>query len=239
MASKFESALDEISIFRNLDEEQRAAIARTCQWRRVQANELVVGHLDATTDAFFVVQGHLRAMLSSLSGKAVTYHDVGPGELFGEFAAIDGATRSADVYALDEAFIGSMSSEAFQSMLQGNPTVAMALFRRLVHIIRELNERVFEFSALSVNNRIHAELLRHAYACGVEGNTARIDPSPTHAEIAAKVSTTREAVTREINALARSGILEKHKHALVINDIALLNEALTREVGDLELDGNR
>ena len=238
MALKFDSALDEISIFRNVSDEQRAAIARTCRWRRIKESEQVVGHLETTTDVYFVVQGHLRAMNSSLSGKTVTYHDVGPGVLFGEFAAIDGATRSADVYALDEVFMGSMSADKFQRMLEKHPTVAIALLRKLVYVIRELDERVFEFSALSVNNRIHAELLRHAYSCGVERNTAKIEPSPTHAEIASKVSTTREAVTREINALARSGILTKKKHALIINDISQLHEALTREVGELVLDAN-
>ena len=238
MASKFDSALDEIFIFREISSEQRAAIARDCRWRRVEANEQIVGRLKPTTEVYFVVQGHLRAGIVSSSGKTVTYYDVGPGELFGEFAAIDGAARSADVYALDDAFIGALSAEQFQTVLKNHPTVAMALFRRLIHFIRELNERIFEFSALSVNNRIHAELLRHAYFSGVEGNMAKIEPSPTHADIAARVSTTREAVTREISALTRSGILKKEKHALVINDIAQLHDALTREVGELILNTN-
>lgn len=236
MTSNFESALDEISIFRDIGSEQRASVARNCRWRRVSANEQVVGHLEATSDVFFVVQGHLRVRHTSLSGKSVTYHDVGPGELFGEFASIDGATRSADVYALDDAFIGSMSANEFQLVLEAYSSVAMALLRRLVGVIRELNERVFEFSALSVNNRIHAELLRHAYSSGIEDNRANIDPSPTHAEIAARVSTTREAVTREINVLARTGVLTKQKHALIINDVSQLHEGLTREFGAIELD---
>lgn len=236
MATTFDAALDEISIFRGVTGEQRAAIARRCDWRRVGANALVVGHQEATTDVFFVVQGHLRAKHSSLTGKNVTYHDMGPGEIFGEFAAIDGATRSADVYALDDAFIGSMPAEDFRTVLETHPAVSMALFRRLVGVIRELNERVFEFSALSVSSRIHAELLRHAYASDVENNAARIDPSPTHAEIAARVSTTREAVTREINALAGAGLVTKQRHALIINDVSRLHETLTREAGDIELD---
>lgn len=235
MASMFDSALDGVSIFRCLGATDRAAIARACRWRRVAANEQVVSHLEATTDVYFVVQGRLRAMNYSLSGKTVTYHDLAPGDLFGEFAAIDGAARSADVRALDDAFIGSMPAAEFHRVLERHPDVALALSRRLVRIIRELNERIYEFSALSVNHRIQAELLRCAYACGVMDNCARIDPSPTHAELAARISTTREAVTREINALARAGVVKKEKHALVINDISSLHDALTQQAGRLEL----
>lgn len=235
MAPAYDSALDEIAIFRNIGAADRAAIAGTCRWQRVKANEQVVGHQDATTDIFFVVQGNLRVAITSISGKAVTYHDVGPGEVFGEFAAIDGTARSADVVALNDAFIGALAANDFRRVLESHPAVAAALLKRLVGIIRELNERVFEFSTLTVNNRIHAELLRQAYACGVAGNAARIAPAPTHAEIAARVSTTREAVTRELNALARSGMLTKEKQALVINDVAKFHDALTREGGALLL----
>lgn len=235
MASNFDRALDEVAVFRDLDPRDRAVIARTCHWHRYAANDQVVGHQESSSDVYFVIQGHLRARIAPVSGRAVTYTDIGPGELFGEFAAIDGAARSADVYALDDAFVGAMPAAAFNKVLEDHPAVAKALFRRLIHIIRDLNERVFEFTALNVNSRIHAELLRRAYAAGVDGNTARIEPVPTHAEIAARVSTTREAVTRELSAMARSGALSREKDALIVNDVAGLHEALIQEAGEISL----
>ena len=49
------------------------------------------------------------------------------------------------------------------------------------------------------------------------------------AEIATRVSTHREAVTRELNALARARLIEKSGRSLVIKDIARL-EQMVREV---------
>ena len=46
-----------------------------------------------------------------------------------------------------------------------------------------------------------------------------ISDPPTHAEIASRVATHREAVTREMNYLDREGIIERHTGRLVVRDI--------------------
>jgi CRP/FNR family transcriptional regulator, cyclic AMP receptor protein len=60
--------------------------------------------------------------------------------------------------------------------------------------------------------------------------TASIDPTPTHAEIASRTSTHREAVTRELNRLTKMGIIEQRSRVLWIKDLARL-EALVRDAG--------
>jgi len=233
MIPKFDSALDQISIFRELTYSERAAIARRCNWRRLDAREQVIGHMDATTDVFFVVQGHLRCVNFSPLGKQVSFMDIGPGEIIGEFAAIDGQPRSTNVVALDDAFIGSMPAATLWRVIDAHPTVAAALLKRLTGIIRLLNERIFELSTLSVGNRIHAELLALAHASGIRDNSATISPPLTHAEIASRIGTNRETVTREINALSRSGIIRKEKRTLIVEDVSWLEQSVAIELGEL------
>lgn len=238
MIPKFDSALDRISIFRGLEEAERATIARRCNWRRLDPREQVIGHMDATTDVFFVVQGHLRCVNFSPLGRQVSFVDVGPGDIIGDFAAIDGQPRSTNVVALDDAFIGSMSAGVLWNVLESHPLVAKALLKRLVGIIRQLNERIFELSTLSVSNRIHAELLALARASGIRDNSATISPTITHAEIASRVGANRETVTREINALTKSGVIRKDKRTLIVADVAWLQQAVAIELGELTLADN-
>ena len=96
--------------------------------------------------------------------------------------------------------------------------------RRLVRCVRDLTERVFAFSTLGVQNRLHAELLRLARDAGMDGNTARIDPAPRHSEIASRISTNREQVTRELSALRKQGLVETAGRAIVIRDVARLEQ---------------
>jgi len=151
------------------------------------------------------------------------------GDCFGDFSAIDGLSRSADVVAIEETLVASMPPASFRRLLHEHPNVCDRVLRRLVSCVRELTERVFDFSTLGVQNRVHAELLRLARVAGVSGNAARIDPAPKHTDVASQISTYREQVTREISALVKQGLVRRDGRALVIPDVARL-QRLVAEV---------
>ena len=108
----------------------------------------------------------------------------------------------------------------------------LALLRQFVTKIRTLTTRVYEFSALAVSNRIQAELLRLANLAPQDGKGARIAAAPTHSEIASRISTHREAVTRELNRLARIGIIERKSGTLVVRDLDRLAAMLHEMTGE-------
>ena len=105
---------------------------------------------------YFVSSGEVCVTIYSVSGKAVSFRDLGPEAIFGEYAAIDGGPRSA----------------------------------------------------------------------------SRLVPPPKHADIASRVSTHREAVTRELNRLERIGVIERGSGVLVIRDVDRLAEMLHKMPGE-------
>jgi CRP/FNR family cyclic AMP-dependent transcriptional regulator len=221
-----------IAIFAALAADALETIHRRCSWRRYEAGEPIVGYLDASDEVFFVASGEVCVTIYSVSGKAVSFRNLGPGDIFGEYAAIDGKPRSASVEARSSCLIASMSAKEFRRLLEAEAAVAQALLRDLVRNVRNLTKRVYEFSTLAVNNRIQAELLRLASLAPREGKSARLVPPPTHAEIASQVSTHREAVTRELNRLSRIGIIERQKGMLIVLDLDRLAEMLHEMTGE-------
>lgn len=215
-------SLSGIELFDGLGDSDRDALARLCRWRRYTAHQDIIGHQDETNDVYFIVGGRVRVTIFSLSGKEVSFRDLPAGKSFGELSAIDAAPRSATVIALIDTVLASMPAEVFRRVLNDHPDVAAKMMRHLAGLVRKLSDRVVEFSALAVRNRIHAELLRLARDHGHDRNTAIITPAPTHADIASRISTHREAVTRELNVLARDGLIERRNGAYVITDIARL-----------------
>jgi CRP-like cAMP-binding protein len=221
--------LEKVAVFRELAPDTLARVQKRCGWRHYEPGEPIVDYLDASDDVFFIAAGEARVSIYSVAGKAVTFTDLGPGDMFGEYAAIDGARRSATIEARTSCLVASMSGAAFRELLQSEPTVMLALLRQFVSKIRTLTTRVYEFSALAVNNRIQAELLRLGRLAPKEGKSARIASAPTHSEIASRISTHREAVTRELNRLARLGIIERKSGTLLIKDVDRL-AAMVHEV---------
>jgi CRP/FNR family cyclic AMP-dependent transcriptional regulator len=204
-------------------------LARQCRWRRLRAGELVISREAADNDVYMITSGQVRVTAFSGAGRQVTFGDIRAGEWFGDFAAIDGLSRSADVVAVEDSLVASMSPDLFRQLLHDHTTVCDRMLQRLVSSVRELTERVFDFSTLGVQNRVHAEVLRLARQAGVKSNAARIDPAPKHADIAGQISTYREQVTRELSTMAKQGLIQRSGRALLIPDVERL-ERIVSEV---------
>ena len=188
--------------------------------------EIVISHLDKDQDVFFVLQGRLRATLYSPNGHEVNYRDVGPGDIVGELAAIDGVPRSATIEALEPARLGRLSAAAFRELLETRPGFNATLLEHLSAQIRRLTERVFQFSTLLVRDRLIHELLRLAEATGVQVGRAEIHPAPTQIELAHWISSHREVVSREMSSLAKTGLVEKSEGALIVSDLDQLRSLI-------------
>lgn len=218
--------LGKIALFRSLEAAALKRVEARCSWRDVRAKEWIVEHEEEDTDVFFVTAGEVRILIQSVSGREVILADTKAGDYFGEMSAIDGQPRSASIRALTNATIARMSATAFRAILREHPAVSEELLRQLVVRVRRLLLRINEFSSLDVRHRIYAELLRLSQPDPHNASGAVISPPPPHVEIAARISTRREMVTRELKALERSGLLVRRRGAYAITDTHSLVQRL-------------
>lgn len=221
--------LRRVKLLQGLTDEQLERVARVCSWRRFDAGKAVITRSSTSRDLFIVVSGRVRVTVYTASGKQVTFRDLAEGETVGEIAAVDGGLRSVDVVALTEVLVAVITPADLNALLRENPSVAEQFTRHLVQLIRLLTETVIELSTLGVVNRIHAELLRLAVesSAGATGSCL-LSPAPRHADIAARVSTTREQVTREISVLAKRGLLLKQHDGMLVTDVNALASMVER-----------
>ncbi|MBI1212609.1 MAG: cyclic nucleotide-binding domain-containing protein [Alphaproteobacteria bacterium] len=214
----------------NTDERRRFdAAARAIKATKGQT---VIGQGPGSTDVYFVEDGAFRVLIYSKSGKQVSIRTLRRGDCFGELAAIDQRERSANVVAVTDGRLLQVSGAVFKSILEGSSRAAIWLAIHLGGQVRVLTERIFELSALNVPSRLHCELLRLGLQAGVHDNESRIRPAPTHSELANRIGTHREGVTREMRALVRRGILQQSKRDLVLRDVAELSRLVQNAIGD-------
>ncbi|MDH4325440.1 MAG: Crp/Fnr family transcriptional regulator [Betaproteobacteria bacterium] len=213
-----------IALLEGLSPARLEALARECAWRNFAAEQSIISRAAPDRDLYFIVSGRVRVTTYSAAGRQVTFRDFGPGEHFGEVAAIDGLARSADVVGLQGGLLASLPPAALSRLLRDEPVLAERLLRDFAKLVRRLSARVIDLSTLGVHQRLHAELLRLAREAGITGNRARIEPAPKHADLASQVSTYREQITRELSSLAKAGVLGKDGRALVVLDVARLQK---------------
>lgn len=223
MAEEQSHTLDGIPLLSSLTRSERADLARQCQFKRFTAGEHIIDVQADSRDVHFVLEGTVRVVNYSPTGREVTLDDIGPGGYFGELAAIDGGPRSAFVMPQGGMSVtAAMPSPVFLTLLARKPLIGLDIMRRLARMVRQSDNRIMDLSTLGAQHRIQAELMRQASAISGDGRTATISPIPLHADLASRVSTTRETVARVLNDLARDGIIERKKNALVVHDLPRL-----------------
>jgi CRP-like cAMP-binding protein len=227
--SRLAETLAKISLFASLDARAIGQLDTQCTWRRATNGQWLIDYQDASNDVFFVASGSVRVMIQS-AGREVLLRQINAGEFFGELAAIDGQPRSSGIVAMTDVTIARMAASVFRAVVHAHPEVCDRLLAILASQIRSLANRVNEFATLDVRYRIYAELLRMSRPeSGSEGR-AIISPPPVHAEIAARVSTRREAVAREFKALERSGLIERRRGAIALSDTRRLRRLIEEAI---------
>ena len=206
----------------------RAAVSRRLTLVRATKGRTLVEKGSRTSDVFFLLEGRAQVLLYSASGREVCVNDIGPGAMFGEIAALDREPRSASIQAASDLLVIAMRSDDFIACIESSPAAAVWLARQLAAHSRRLTEQVFELSALNVQARIHCELLRLAQKGERSNGGIEVRPAPTHAELASRIGTHREAVTRELRFLSKEKVIRYGRRSLVIVDLARLEEASRR-----------
>ena len=206
----------------------RTEIAQRLHIVRAPKGRTLLEKGSRSSQVFFLLHGRAQVRLYSSSGREVYVNDIGPGDVCGEMAALDGDSRSATIVTSSEVILKSMRGSDFMKCLESSPAAGIWLARKLASRSRRLIEQVFELSALNVRARIHCELLRLARGGELRNGGIEVRPAPTHAELASRIGTHREAVTREMQVLAESNIIRHGRRRLLIVDLARLEREAQR-----------
>lgn len=222
--------LQRIRLLEGLSAESLDQLAGNCGWRRFKPGQILLSRAGPGGEVLMIVDGRVRIDIYTAAGRQVAFRDMGEGDVVGEIAAIDHGRHSADVTALSNGLAAVVTAADFRRLLVEHDEVAVQFMRYLVQLIRLLSDKVVELSTLGVRNRIHGEILRLARASAPEGGACVISPPPRHADIAARISTTREQVTRELSSLARAGLLRKTAQGLVVTDMDRLIRSVDKAI---------
>lgn len=204
-------------IFRDLTTQQRGEVAARMTCREYAAGKYIIT-AGAEGHVYFLISGKVRACAYSETGKQVHFEDLLPGMLFGELSAIDDGPRTSDCVCTETCQIASLSKSVFLELLREYPSINHAVLVRLVAIVRKQLQRVYEYSTYSVNQRIRFELIRLAHESGEQDGPVTLKSAPTQLELADRVSSHREAVSRELKVLESEGLIIWSRHKRVIVD---------------------
>ncbi|MFZ4534806.1 Crp/Fnr family transcriptional regulator [Propionivibrio sp.] len=187
----------------DLNPSELATLLASAVIRSYPKNAVILNEGDEGDSVYFVLAGKVKIFLSNDQGREVVIGQFGPGDYFGEML-LEPGSRSASVMTLDASRFAVVRLEEFREFLKTHPDFMLALVGKLIRRSRTLARNVKSLALLDVYGRL-AQLL-HEMA-RPHGNTWFIDEPLTQQEIANRIGSSREMISRIFKDLVAGGYL--------------------------------
>ncbi len=172
-----------------------------------------------------IVSGRAYAVAYSAEGDRTWLGEYVPGQFIGLISLLTDTPLNFELLADSTLVIEIMPASRMKKCLIENAALANAAASDLAARLNHTLSGLIDTHTLSVKGRICAELLRLSAPIGVEPDKHIIRPGPVFVDLARRVNSTRETVSRTVNELKRTGVVTRVPGALIIQDPGALTTA--------------
>ena len=206
-----------VPIFSELSDEDITSLAKLASRKRYPKDTVVFFENEEGDFFFTILEGRIKVTILGDDGREVILSVLGPGDFFGEMALLDNEPRSATAIAVEESELLSLHRNDFQTVLNDNKSITSALIRVLSARLRLANHQISTLALLDVYGRVARVIVDMAREEGKRLRDGRIAfRRATHQEIANRIGTTRETVTRMLKDLERQGLIHVEGKEIVV-----------------------
>ena len=206
-------------LFSRLEDEEADAILAHARIVPYRAGAEIFGKGAPGDSMMAVLKGRVRISAPSLDGKEVVFNIMGPGEVFGEIALLDGGERTADAVAMTACELLVVDRRSFLPVLHRRPDLGIRLMVLLCERLRLTDEQVEDALFRHLENRLAKALLRLATH---HGSGESIDLGLSQGELASIAGGSRESINKHLRAWQREGVIALDRGRIVIRDIEAL-----------------
>jgi CRP/FNR family transcriptional regulator len=226
------AALKAVPLFRDLEDRQLQRLAQHAVPRLAEPAELLFGEGDECRGLYVVYSGALRIFKQSTEGREQVLTVERAGGVVAELPVFDGGPYPASCEPIEPSVLLFISKQDFRRSCQEDPELALKVLASVGGRLRRLVMLIEELSFLTVRNRLAALLLEIARAGSkgsLPGTSARVPLNLTQQEIAARIGTVRELVSRNLSRLQEEGIIRLEGHTLIVQDLKRLEQEALAE----------
>ncbi|MGB0901775.1 Crp/Fnr family transcriptional regulator [Halocynthiibacter sp.] len=199
--------------------------------QNTRPGQIIIHAGDMSDQVYFLIEGSVLGQMVAENGREVMFTRIQSNFCFGEMAALDGHPRSITVSSHDHARLAVLTGADFRGILNSHAVIASNLATEMTRRLRYMNERLFGLIVYDDEARVRLHLLRLAQEKGKLADGAILDAPPTHEEIASYVGANREAVSRAIAKLKKSGAIKAARKSIQLLDCNALLDGLTPATG--------
>jgi CRP-like cAMP-binding protein len=210
-------------LFRNLDDEVLDTLAGYSVIKLLKRNEILFLAGEPATGLYVIASGAVRAFRTSPDGREQVIHveraitTIAEVPVFddGNYPSTTAAEELTTVFFLDKQLVLKTAVE--------HPYLALAALKLLASRLRKCAELVETLSLREVSQRLARLLFEEARDHGTKtDHGTRVKLQMTHSQLAARIGTVREVITRTLNRLQEQGLIVHEGKNILIPDMKIM-----------------
>jgi len=206
------ASLSQIALFASLTPAETQALAQRAVERRFAAEEMLFWEGEPCAGIFLIVEGSVKIFKMSPNGREMMLAlETAPASV-AELPLFDGGPYPASVRAVEPVTTLFVDKTDFQNVCRQFPDVALKILavvgRRLRHLVGIVESMTFG----SVTERLARLLLDASH----QARSDSFDLPLTHQELASRLGTVREVVSRNLARFRAEGLIRLDGHRLEI-----------------------
>jgi CRP-like cAMP-binding protein len=221
--------LGQVSLFSSLKGHELDALLAATTIKKLKKKETLFRRGDPGNQLYGILSGSLKVMTTGTDAKDLVFNLMGPGEVLGEIALLDGQERSATVVAVEATELMTLDRRELIPFLEKHPRAAIELATVLAARVRRLSDRAEDRQTMPLPGRIAKRLLVLAEEHGkhpIVGGPVEV--RLPQQDLADLVGTTRESVNKQLRAWEEDGIVELGRGRVVLKSIDALETIVAR-----------
>lgn len=182
---------------------------------------------DPGESLMMVTHGRIKLTNTTIHGKEIVLYYVGPGEILGEIAALDGKERAVDTVALEDSEVFVVCTRDLLPTLIAHPEAMLEIVQALCEKIR-IGAAIVEDNTLEMRGRTARGLLRLARRHGhASADGTRLQLTISQEELGKFLGMSRANVNRQLGQLKIADVIRING-----TEISIIDEKGLADIGD-------
>lgn len=211
-------------LFRSLDDETIRLLAKRAIEKRLERNEILFLAGDDAKGLYLIAEGAVRAFRTGHDGREQIIHIERAVATIAELPVFDDGKYPSTVAAEEPTRLFFIEKTEMRRRCFEHPQIALSAAALFARRLRGCAELVEMLTLREVSQRLAHHLFEEAQKNGKTDatGTIRFRQNLTHNQLAARIGTVREVVTRSFYRLQNQGLIETKNKDILIPDLKAL-----------------
>ncbi|WP_017932547.1 Crp/Fnr family transcriptional regulator [Robiginitomaculum antarcticum] len=183
-----------------------------------QTGDIIRFQGQAPQNVGIVMSGRASAVSYSANGDETWIGEYTQGHFIGMVSFLAEEFLDFELHVETDLELRLMPVDTMRDCLASHAGLSHAVAKDLAHRLGLTMSDLVSAHTLSVKGRVCAELIRLASPIGIDPDKQIIRPNPIFVELARRVNSTRETVSRTVNELQKMGLVSRVPGALIVQN---------------------